>query len=95
MFSKKDFEQIDRDYFYVKSETGYNIILQSQNTNHIWTIHCADLSERVRIIEVYHQHKESDISHIQPNFHPHSVKEAQIMIKKHDAYQLNGRKKIK
>ena len=93
MFNKKDLSQIDRVYFKVNAATCYNICLQSKNTKHHWIIQ-AIMNNGFRSLIIHHRHGNIGEYHIQPRFHPRSVKQAQEMIKSHDLYQLNGRKPI-
>ena len=91
MFTKEDFSDIDTVYFSVKSFTGYHIILKSKNTGHIWDIYYRPFPGGHSLV-IHHKHKEKDPFHQQPYFHPRTLEEAQDMIKKHDTWQLKGRK---
>ena len=95
MFNINDFEKIDRLYFDVVFKTCYNIRIKSKNTGHFWSIYAKDLNDKYKSIEVWHQHRATDRPHLQPGFHPMSVKEAQELIKSHDKYVINVRSKQK
>ncbi len=83
MFTEKDFAEIDGSYFDTLLKSCYHIILKSRNTEHVWDIYCRS-SCLMKSIVVYHKHHEQDTFHEQPNMHPHSIEEAQRLIKKHD-----------
>lgn len=89
MFEKKDFKALDRQYFNVIQTTAYHIILESNNTHHIWDIYCRDYKD-YRSLIISHKHTEEDPFHIQPGMHPRTVAAAQEMIKKHDEYYLSS-----
>lgn len=91
MFTKKDMQQIDYEYFIVKNTTLYNICLVSKNTKHSWIIQ-PRMNNGYRSLTVLHRHGEIGEYHTQPYFHPHTITEAQVLIKLHDDFQLNGRK---
>ena len=93
MFTQEDFSQINKDYFIIRITTPYNIHLISKNTKHHWVIQPQTFNN-CRILTVLHRHGQSGEFHIQPRFHPHSVDQAQELIKSHDKFQLNGRRKI-
>ena len=94
MYSKKDFDQIDYNYFYVKTLNAYNICLQSKNSKHYWNIQCQEIKNRRSLI-VLHRHKNSGDFHIQPHYHPRTIEQAQDLIKEHDEFHLNVRLKNK
>ncbi len=90
MFERKDFEEIDREYFDVINETCYHIILKSKNTGHTWDIMCQERPNG-RSLVISHKHKDKDPFHIQRGFHPKTVEDAQKKIMKHDLWHLKGR----
>ncbi len=92
MFDTKEFENVDREYFEVINETCYHLTLKSCNTGHTWDIECRDNLNNTRSLVISHKHKDSYPFHIQPNFHPRSIEEAQEMFKAHDTWHLDGRK---
>ncbi len=94
MYEKNDFEQIDKEYFQVLTQTGYHIILKSKNTEHIWDIYCQEHS-RGRSLVINHKHNETEPFHVQRKYHPKTVEEAQKRIKKHDKWYLKGQELAK
>lgn len=92
MYTKKDFIQIDREYFEVICETCYHIQIKSKNTGHIWNIECRCPRPGVRSLIVKHKHKHTHAFHQQRYTHPRSILEAQEIIKAHDKWHLEGRK---
>ncbi|MCR5604636.1 MAG: hypothetical protein K6G27_13180 [Lachnospiraceae bacterium] len=93
MFTKQEFKKLDRKYFDVVLKTTYYIDLKSRNTGHTWSIYCKQLTMDRRELVVRHKHRDKDEYHIQPRFHPRNIDEAQKMIKDHDRWHLNGRRK--
>ena len=91
MFTAKELQKIDRDYFTVVLADAYDVTLISNNTKHVWYIHSVELSDRDLCL-IYHKHK---ISH---PYHNHSrcgtLRKAIKDIKSHDEFQLNGRKPV-
>lgn len=94
MYSKKDFDQIDYNYFYVKTLNAYNICLQSKNSIHYWNIQCQEIKNRRSLI-VLHRHENSGNFHVQLYYHPRTIEQAQDLIKEHDEFHLNVRLKNK
>lgn len=92
MFDIKELNKIDDRYFTVLQTTGYHVTLQSKNTKHIWDIYCKEIGCH-RSLVISHKHNENDPFHEQPKMHPKDLVEAQNMIKKHDRWHLDGRKK--
>lgn len=89
MFTQEELLEIDRDYFFVMNESGLHVMVKSNNTGHVWDIESQSLTMGKRSIVIHHKHKDEQAFHIQPNMHPHTITEAQEMIKKHDEWQLN------
>lgn len=92
LFTIKDIQSIDRNYFNVLQESCYAVTLQSKNTKHYWHItHQAYSHFSSCIIE--HKHHYSD------SYHPHrnqkNLKAAMVAIKSHDDFQINVRDKQK
>lgn len=94
MYSKRDFDQIDHNYFNVKAMNGYNICLQSKNSKHYWTIQCQEFKNKRSLI-VFHRHYSSGYFHVQSHYHPRTVEQAQDLIKEHDNFHLTVRLKNK
>lgn len=91
MFTRNEFNEIDRKYFQVINETCYHLTLKSTTTGHTWNIMSLGNSKGKNLI-ISHKHNDMDPFHVQPCFHPKSVIDAQNMIKDHDIWHLNGRK---
>lgn len=89
MFDRNDFMQIDKEYFQVLAETGYHIMLESQNTGHIWDIYCQE-HYRGRSLVISHKHSDTEPFHIQRKYHLKTVMDAQKKIMKHDNWYLKG-----
>ncbi len=90
MFTKRDFNQIDTDYFLVLERSVYHIVLKSKRTSHTWDIYYKPFSGGYSLV-VNHKHRDKDIFHVQPHFHPRSISAAQEMIKRHDAWHIKTR----
>ena len=88
MFTRADFSCIDKEYFEVKTLTGFHIILKSRNTGHTWDIESRQLTAEQGSIVVNHKHKDGDPFHPQPLFHPKNILEAQELIKAHDEWYI-------
>ncbi len=86
MYTQKELNMIDRDYFFVIDVQDNTMILQSQNTLHGWHILKLDY---VDIFLIYHRHEN------QTEYHKHgyakTFQEAINQIKKHDNYQIYDR----
>lgn len=91
MFSAKELEAIDKNYFSIIMAHEYDVTLMSKNTKHIWYLHSIELPDREQVI-VFHKHHASD------PYHSHSkcgtLKKAIRDIRGHDEFQLNGRKPV-
>ncbi len=89
MFTFKDFQKIDTNYFTVLEQTAYNIILKSKNTGHTWALQDKSLDSTTRSLIVLHKHNDMDSFHVQPAYHPRTLLQFQKLVKKHDKYQLS------
>lgn len=89
MFTQKDLSQLDRDYFNIRFAGCYNVVVQSKNTKHIWSIGHEEIG-RIKHCTIYHKHNDYDPYHIQGN--AQNMECAIAKIKSHDAFQLSGRK---
>ena len=85
MFTTKELESIDRNYFHVIGTSCYAVTLQSKNTKHYWHI----LHQQYRTFTscaIQHKHNAEDPFHdykSAPN-----LKQAIEGIKNHDHYHL-------
>ena len=93
MFTKDDFRKLDKTYFEVIRKTAYYLDLKSKNTGHSWSIYYYELDMSHYSLVVRHKHHDKDDYHMQLRCHPRTVKEAQDLIKQHDTWHLNGRKR--
>lgn len=91
MFTTKELQSIDRNYFTVIVADAFDVTLISNNTRHVWYIHSVEFVDR-NLCLVYHKH------HISRPYHSHSrcgaLRRAIRDIKSHDQFQLNGRKPV-
>ncbi|MGN8773368.1 hypothetical protein [Candidatus Weimeria sp. HCP3S3_B5] len=91
MFTRKELEAIDRNYFAVIVANDYDVTLMSKNTHHVWRLHNAEMPDG-NIVVIFHKHHASDPYH----FHGRcgTLNGAMREIKRHDLFQLNGRKPV-
>ncbi len=91
MINKKEIDLIDRNYFNVLQAGGFAISLQSANTKHFWHLILEEYPT-FRHFKVYHKHNWAD------EYHSHrdepNLKTALLHIMEHDAFQMNGRRKV-
>ena len=85
MFSQKEIDSIDIEYFRVIQLSGYVVTLQSKNTQHCWHI-ISQLYGSRSSCQIYHTHKE----HTHYHFHGKAscLKNAVNLIKVHDDLQM-------
>ena len=93
MFTKEDLDIIDREYFVVLHEGAVHTILKSRMTGHIWDIENRVLNSEIWSIVVHHKHKKEHPYHVQRNYHPSNMDEAQILIEEHDKWVVENRSK--
>lgn len=86
MFSRRDFEKVDRNYFEILQATAHNLILRSKNTGHEWCISTTCVCGSYTLL---HRHKSTD------SWHPHArttgtygFKGCIDEIQSHDQYQI-------
>ena len=88
MFDMKELDSLDERYFSVIYKDLYDVTIRSKNTGHFWSLHSPDCPEN-NIVVIFHSH------HAEP-FHMHgrarSLRQAVKGIKRHDRWQMNGRK---
>ena len=91
MYTRQELEEIDRRYFEVIIADEYDVILMSRNTRHVWYLRNVELSDG-EVTIILHKHQVSD------PYHAHgrnrTMKQAIRDIKKHDLFQMNGRKLV-
>ena len=88
MFDMKELEALDTTYFSVLYKDPFDITIRSKNTGHFWTLHSPDCPEN-NVVVIFHSH------HAEP-FHIHgrtrTLRQAVRGIKRHDKWQMNGRR---
>ncbi len=86
MFTQKELNMVDKNYFYVIDISDNIIILQSKNTLHGWHIFQI---ENTSTCIIYHRHEN------QTEYHKHgyskSLEGAIKQIKSHDSFQIQKR----
>lgn len=92
MFSRNDFKCLDPEYFDIIAADDYDVIVISRNTGHYWHLHDPGSPEPGTVI-IFHKHKAPHPYH----FHgrSHSLRQAVREIRKHDLWQMDGRKQRK
>ena len=89
MFSPEDLRSLDRNYFSVIVADEYDVTIMSRNTGHFWYLHNPEYPERGTVI-LFHRHNGCLPYHFQRR--ENSLRTAVRYIRKHDRYQMNGRK---
>ena len=89
MLSRKDLECLAPEYFEIIYMDDRDVTIMSRNTRHMWYIHNPEYPLMGSCI-IFHKHK---VSH---PYHQHgrsnTLRQAVRSIKKHDKWQLGGRK---
>ncbi len=89
MFSNEDLKCLDQAYFSIIVTDAYDVTIKSRNTSHYWYLHNPEYPEQGTVI-IFHKHK---VSH---PYHRHgranTLRQAVLGIRKHDEWQMNGRK---
>ena len=85
MFTQKDINSIDRNYFRVIHAGCYGVTLQSKNTRHCWFIQPEDLGTISHCI-IWHTHHEGTAMH--EHGHGRDIASCIRKIKDHDVYQI-------
>lgn len=89
MFTQKELDVVDIDYFHVIQISAYAVTLQSKNTHHCWHIVSQSYGKFVSC-QIYHTHHKYQPYHLHKSVS--CIQAAIEAIKRHDTYQLNGRK---
>ncbi len=89
MFSTEDFKWLDPKYFNIITAGDYDVTVKSRNTGHYWYIHNPEYPEKGLVI-LFHAHTIERPFHYQRR--ESSLRTAVRYIKKHDRFQMNGRK---
>ncbi|MCD8327220.1 MAG: hypothetical protein LUC90_11255 [Lachnospiraceae bacterium] len=89
MFHKEDLQCLDPDYFAIIHVDDYDVTVMSKNTGHVWYIHNPEYPLPGSCV-IFHKHK---VSH---PYHQHgrsnTLRQAIRSIRKHDRFQMNGRR---
>ena len=91
MYTRQELEAIDRSYFEVIIADEYDVTLMSRNTRHIWHLRNVELPDG-EVTVILHKHQVSDPYHVHGR--SRTMKQAIRYIKKHDLFQMNGRKPV-
>ena len=90
MFNTEELNTLDRKYFNVIAAGEYDVTVMSRNTGHYWYIHDPDCEDR-RVLALFHRHYGGAVPyHFQR--HEPTLRSAVRYIRKHDIFQMNGRK---
>lgn len=89
MFDTKDLEAISRDYFNVICTSEFDVSVQSKNTGHFWYLHNIT-QPNVNACVIFHKHKFTQPYHLHGR--AKTLRQALRSIKRHDAWQMGGRK---
>ncbi len=89
MFSAEELESLDWKYFEVLRADEVDITLISKNTRHIWLIHNAGYPYEGSSV-IFHAHSPALPYH--QHGRANTLRQALKGIKRHDKWQLNGRK---
>lgn len=89
VFSREDLECLDPGYFEIIYMDDRDVTIMSRNTRHMWYIHNPEYPLMGSCI-IFHKHK---VSH---PYHQHgrsnTLRQAVRSIKRHDKWQMGGRK---
>ena len=89
MFSAEELNTLDRKYFEVLRADEVDIALISRNTRHIWLIHNAGYPYEGSSV-IFHAHSPALPYH--QHGRANTLRQALRGIKRHDKWQMNGRK---
>ena len=91
MYTRQELNAIDRSYFEVIIADEYEVTLMSRNTRHVWHLRNVELQDG-EVTVILHKHQVSDPYHVHGR--SWTMKQAIRYIKKHDLFQMNGRKPV-
>ena len=89
MFEQKSLNKIDGDYFNIIIADSQDVTIQSRNTGHYWYLHNPEYPDQGTVI-IFHKHKASHPYH--QHGRANTLRQAVRGIRKHDRWQMNGRK---
>ena len=89
MFTLREIQSIDTNYFHIIDANLFTVTVQSQSTKHCWHIEHQSYPH-FSSCKIYHTHNTSTPYHL--HGHATTLHKALIQIMEHDAFQLNHRK---
>ena len=89
MFDAESLAKLDADYFNVIVADGRDVTIQSKNTGHYWYLHNTEYPAEGNCV-IFHKHKASHPYHLHGR--AGTLPQAVRSIKKHDKWQMNGRR---
>ena len=89
MFRTKEIKKTDKSYFSIILAENYDVTIQLKNMGRIWYIRNPDYPEKGECI-IFHKHKASHPYH--QHSRGRSLRQKVKDIKRHDVFQMNGRK---
>ena len=89
MINAEDMKWVDTKYFTIIARDEVDLTIRSNNTGHYWYIH----SPEQGILVLFHRHSGDLPYHYQRR--ENTVHTAVRYIRKHDRFQMNGRKPVK
>lgn len=89
MFDTRQFEKINPQYFNIIMLSEHDVTVQSRNTGHYWYLHNTDYPSEGNCV-IFHKHKASHPYHLHGR--AGTLTQAVSGIKKHDKWQMRGRK---
>lgn len=90
MFNDEDLKWLDKKYFNIITVNDYDITVRSRNTGHYWYMHNPEYPERGTVVLFHSYHGGSEPYHFQRR--ESTLRTAVRYIRKHDRFQMNGRK---
>lgn len=89
MFDTRQLEKINPQYFNIILLSEHDVTIQSRNTGHYWYLHNTDYPAEGNCV-IFHKHKASHPYHLHGR--AGTLPQAVRSIKKHDKWQMGGRK---
>ena len=89
MFDTRQFDKISPQYFNIILLSKHDVTIQSRNTGHYWYLHNTDYPVEGNCV-IFHKHKASHPYHLHGS--ARTLQQAVRSIRKHDQWQMNGRK---
>lgn len=89
MFDAKDLDAISQEYFNIICTSEYDVTVQSKNTGHFWYLHNVT-QPNTNACVIFHKHKCSHPYHLHGR--ANTLRQALHNIKRHDIWQMKGRK---